>query len=609
MIAVRRSARGVIMHSSEFRHRLPSWLLLTAIGALPVLALAVFAYLLSARAVEQLVRANNDATAIITAEMMAREAEHWVSALLSHAESPGIASAVAAGDAPGLSARLATFVNANHHIDRAFVSDTSGLLWADYPPAPDSLGRNFSFRDWYRGVSSTGAPYISEVYRRSAEPQPPVVAIAAPVADPASGITTAFLVAQVQLGSLSQLLRKVEVGTDGIVLLIDHQGTLAAHPDLDLDLDNIMYRDYQHVPIQLRSAGQRPVSRGHFADPFSGAEVIASTAPVAIGGHEWTVISQQPVTAAFASTRMLALRLSAGGLLMTAFMGMLAWRLGRENTRRATAEQALRDMNERLELRIEERTRALREKEAELLRAQKLEAVGQLAGGIAHDFNNLLTVIIGSMELLLKRLPDGAVGHREAKLSFEAAGRAAKLTQQLLAFSRKQVMAPQAVNLNETLEEMRGILGGVLGARIETVWHLEPALHTVDFDPGQLDQVIMNLALNARDAMPQGGRLTISTKNLQLDDDFVAAHPDASPGEHVLLTITDTGTGMDQATLERIFEPFFTTKEFGRGTGLGLSSVYGIICQGGGTIQVSSRPGHGTTFRIYLPCASEADDS
>jgi two-component system, cell cycle sensor histidine kinase and response regulator CckA len=244
--------------------------------------------------------------------------------------------------------------------------------------------------------------------------------------------------------------------------------------------------------------------------------------------------------------------------------------------------------------------------EEQLLQSRKMEAIGQLAGGVAHDFNNLLTVICGYGDLL-KKLPDiGAAAHEYAGEILEAAKRAAQLTRQLLAFGRRQVMQSRTINLNGIVADIEKLLRRLIGEDVELRTSLDPALGLVKVDPGQIEQVIMNLAVNARDAMPRGGRLTIETANIAFDRN----HPDqqAMPqgGPHVMLAVSDTGSGMDAETAARVFEPFFTTKELGKGTGLGLAMAYGIVNQSGGDIRVYTELGKGTTFKIYLPRLEKA---
>jgi CheY-like chemotaxis protein/two-component sensor histidine kinase len=235
-----------------------------------------------------------------------------------------------------------------------------------------------------------------------------------------------------------------------------------------------------------------------------------------------------------------------------------------------------------------------------------MEAVGQLAGGIAHDFNNLLTVIMGRTDLLLRSLRPADPVRQGIELVQKAAGRAADLTHQLLAFSRKQVLQPTSLDLNGVIANVEQMLGRLIGEDISLVTTLAPALGHVRADPSQIEQVIVNLVVNARDAMPQGGRLNIETSDVELDAMYVRRHAGASPGPHVMLAVGDTGVGMPSEVQAHIFEPFFTTKGPGKGTGLGLATVYGIVKQSEGYIEVDTEPGRGTTFRIYLPRVDEA---
>jgi len=246
--------------------------------------------------------------------------------------------------------------------------------------------------------------------------------------------------------------------------------------------------------------------------------------------------------------------------------------------------------------------------ERQLLQAQKMEAVGRLAGGIAHDFNNVLTAILGYVDLLLDGLPTLSPLRPDIQEIRTAAERAAGLTRQLLAFSRKQVLQMRTLDLNELLTDIDKLLRRLLREDIDMVTKLDPRLGAVRADSGQLEQVVVNLAVNARDAMPGGGRLTIETRNAELDEAYTREHVPVRPGRYVMFALSDTGTGMSPETMAHLFEPFFTTKEAGKGTGLGLATVYGIVKQSGGYVWCYSELGHGTTFTVYLPRVDEPVD-
>jgi signal transduction histidine kinase/ActR/RegA family two-component response regulator len=243
--------------------------------------------------------------------------------------------------------------------------------------------------------------------------------------------------------------------------------------------------------------------------------------------------------------------------------------------------------------------------EGQLRQAQKMEALGRLAGGVAHDFNNLLTVIRGHSELLLDRLQPGDALHISSQQIRKTADRAASLTRQMLAFSRMQVLQPKVLDVNELIADMGKLLRRLIREDIEFSLRLGDSLGRVKADPGQLEQVLLNLTVNASDAMPRGGKLTIETQNLVVDTKFALMHAPIEPGKYVLVSVTDTGHGMDAATKARIFEPFFTTKDPGKGTGLGLATVYGVVKQSGGFIWVESKPGIGSCFEVYLPRTGE----
>jgi len=239
--------------------------------------------------------------------------------------------------------------------------------------------------------------------------------------------------------------------------------------------------------------------------------------------------------------------------------------------------------------------------EAQLLQAQKMESVGRLAGGVAHDYNNMLSVIIGYAEMALDKVPAGTPLHEDLREILNAGKRSAEITRQLLAFARKQTVNPRVLDLNATVEGMLKMLRRLLGEDLDLTWQPAAGLWPVKIDPTQVDQILANLCVNARDAIKGVGKVTLETGNVTFDENYCADHAGFTPGDFVLLAVSDNGRGMDSETLDMIFEPFFTTKEPGRGTGLGLATVYGIVKQNNGFINAYSEPGAGTTFKIYLP--------
>jgi signal transduction histidine kinase len=237
-----------------------------------------------------------------------------------------------------------------------------------------------------------------------------------------------------------------------------------------------------------------------------------------------------------------------------------------------------------------------------------MEAVGRLAGGVAHDFNNILSVIISYAELIHRDPGSSEPVRKDLEEILQAAQRAAGLTRQLLMFSRQQVLEPKVLDLNEVVEGMSRMVARLVGADMEVAWLPAPSIGRVKADRSSIEQVIMNLVVNARDAMPTGGKLTLETANVLLDEEFLTTHAGVKPGKYVMLAVSDSGVGMDKETQAHIFEPFFTTKAVGKGTGLGLSTVFGIVQQSGGSVWVYSEPGKGTTFKVYLPRVDDDPD-
>lgn len=284
--------------------------------------------------------------------------------------------------------------------------------------------------------------------------------------------------------------------------------------------------------------------------------------------------------------------------------------IGRDITEQVAAEEQVRELNQRLESSnenleklVQQRLAELRQTEAQVLQLQKMDALGRLAGGVAHDFNNMLAAQMISCDLLAEDAENPAAVREHTATIREGATRASALTRQLLLFSRKQLALAETIDLNSLITDLEKMLVRLIGENIRIVLRLSPDLYNIKADPNQIEQVVMNLVVNARDAMPNGGKITIETKNSFLDDSFASKHLSAKPGDYAQISITDEGIGMDAGTTSRIFEPFFTTKPAGKGTGLGLTTTYGIVKQNSGSIWVYSEPSKGTVFKIYLPAA------
>jgi signal transduction histidine kinase/ActR/RegA family two-component response regulator len=341
--------------------------------------------------------------------------------------------------------------------------------------------------------------------------------------------------------------------------------------------------------------------------------VLALLAAVVVSAWVQKILSR-PILSLVATARAVSqnrdysLRAPEGGqdelgTLSRAFNGMLEQIEERDRSlgeARAELEGRLSELEDQIR-QTKEAQAALAKSEEQLRQAQKMEAIGILAGGVAHDFNNILTAIMGYSQLLTRRLGPDSPHKDTVKEILNAGSRAAALTSQLLAFSRRQILEPKVLDLNDVVRNMEKMLRRLIGEDVDFLTVLEPELDRVKVDPGQIEQILLNLAVNSRDAMPDGGTLIIETKNAELDKFYADDHLEVTPGPYVMVSVSDNGCGMEEEMRSRIFEPFFTTKGAGKGTGLGLSTVFGIIKQSGGHVSVYSEPGQGTTFKIYLP--------
>ena len=363
-------------------------------------------------------------------------------------------------------------------------------------------------------------------------------------------------------------------------------------PVLDGAFDAIVTMDIAGTIVGMNTAAERLF--GCSRDEAVGRELAGLIIPDELRADHRRAIARQPHDG---PSRIVGHRLELEALRADGTRFPIELSVSRIDSPSGTRFTAwIRDLTERR--RTED---ALRLSEAQLRQAQKMEAVGRLAGGVAHDFNNVLTAIFGYADLVLESFDHADSRRQDMEEIKRAAHRAASLTRQLLAFSRKQVMQPRQVNLNEIIENLETLLLKLIGQEIVLQIHTSPSLWNVRADPGQIEQVLMNLASNARDAMPEGGRLTITTANEDLRPEDATALLGIEPGRFVRLTVADTGHGVPVDVRAHIFEPFFTTKDQGKGTGLGLATVYGIVKQSGGWVYLDEAPPSGTSFRIYLP--------
>jgi len=494
-----------------------------------------------------------------------------------------------AANEQALHLQLNRLVRSLPQLSGAGVIDPDGtpLVSARVYPLPETL--NLSDRDYFQEIRNnpTRAEYIGRALRSWQDPNLVFFTIARPWLqnEQVSGV----LSISVDPAYFREVYARFAGDTGLIAGLVRTDGSiLALHPFEEIPLDTI-------PPVEsfAELIRDRP-ERGVYRTPsgLDGSDWLVAFNRVA--AHDAYVAIALPLAGVrTAWLREMGVVLAFAVPFMIALVGISF--LALRNSRREGAALA--------ELREETARRELTE--AQLRQANKMEAVGQLSGGIAHDFNNLLTAIGGNLELLARRLPEDATQHRLVSSARQAVTKAAQLTQRLLAFSRRQPLNPEAVDVNRLISGMADLLHRTLGETVALETVLAAGLWRTLIDVNQLENALLNLAINARDAMPMGGRLTIETANAFIDESYVAREGlrDVKTGQFVLVAVSDTGTGMSRATLERAFDPFFTTKAPGQGTGLGLSMVYGFVKQSGGHAKIYSEEGHGTTVRLYLPRA------
>ncbi|HEX8949883.1 MAG TPA: ATP-binding protein, partial [Dissulfurispiraceae bacterium] len=503
-----------------------------------------------------------------------------------------------------------------------FLISKEGKLIAESPYLPDRRGRDVAFREFYRKTMASGEPYISKPYISTHSPGTPAVMITAPVFD-REGNMLAILGGSLDLtgGNFLSHLGKINIGRTGYLFLIASDRGIILYPGRTGGFKGNAVNP--GVSKLLDEALKGIAASGETIAP-NGVPVLASYRR--LHSTDWFLAVHYPLEEAYAPFRKARSYVILGILAGTALVLLLVWEVMKrlmhplatiarhmEESPNKPGEQKLLEITSDDEIgtlatafnhmigELEEQEKRHQKLQAQLLQVQKMESVGRLAGGVAHDFNNMLTAIIGFGGLLQMGLEEGSRQRGYLDQMVSAAEKAANLSQGLLAFSRKQVKSLDPVDITEIIIKMKKILSRIISEDIEFRTVLKGENLVVMADSGQLEQVLLNLVTNARDAMPAGGQLTIETGSALMDDEYVKAHGYGEPGEYALISVSDTGTGMDEATKQKIFEPFFTTKEVGKGTGLGLSIVYGIVKQHNGYVNVYSEKERGTTFRIYLP--------
>ncbi len=580
------------------------WAVLLLLALLPVMALSGYAVRVAGRSMEAALVAAGRESARITAELMQRDLAARVRLAESFAALPAMRAAVRDGDEAAARALLAPLVESHPRIDRAFLSDPEGLLWSDYPHAPESVGENFAFRDWYRGVSQNWQPYVSDVYRRHAEPQPLVVAVAVPVreGDAVAGI----LVCQVRIDDFSDLLRDIAADGEGFALVLDPTGTAAAHPWLDPD--SPLDRTYADVPFVVEARAGRPAS-GRYPDPLLGMEMVATFKPVPVGGRHWVVAVQDPAIMVDAPTRRLRAQISAAATVLALAALGLAVVLGRFSDRtRRLGVQVRRQVGELREqadhlVRI---NAALTASQTELRVARDLaesanRAKSEFLANMSHELRTPLNVVIGYSELIRDDIRDAGTSpdlDSDLQRIRDAGRQLLALVNDVLDLSKIEAgrMEPhlETFDLATMLHEVARTAGPLMEAnrnRLEV--RLSEPLGEMTSDLTWVRQILFNLLSNAA-KFTQEGEIELGAERI------------GGPGdEWVEIRVRDTGIGIAPDRQEQVFEPFTqadsaTTRRYG-GTGLGLT-ISRRLCEGlGGQIRLDSALARGSTFTVRLP--------
>jgi signal transduction histidine kinase len=622
-----------------------TWGLLILIALIPVAILGLYSLNTATRSIHELVRDNNVAAATASSEVVDEHLRATLNLARTFAALPGMAEAVEQHDEDAVRLRLEPVYESYTDIDRVIIMDTKGILWSDYPRAPESLGHSFAHRDYFRGVITSGKTYVSEVFLRNASPRHLVVGLSAPIRD-AQQRLIGVLVCQMNLQTITDWLRDIKVGEGGYMVVLDQNGALAAHPKISLETNTNTatntYTDYAALaPVKTALTGT-PVST-EYDDPLAHRRMVATFQPIRAGRSFWVVIAQQPRDLAYAPIDRLRLHIALAGAITTAVSTVMALALGRISRRSNMLRQQLAIHNVQLEQLAEDLKKAaeaeraahqasdkahaeLQDAQLRMVQSEKLASLGQLVAGVAHEINNPLAFVTNNVAVLqrdvtgisdllqqyrashaalLQANPQAAAQITELAdrvdlayvmenlpemfvRSREGLRRIQQIVKDLRDFARQDTVGELASNidLNTGIESTINIVRGRARKQDVELHSDLGRLAGIECYPARINQVVLNLLVNAIDACPEKGHVTITSR---MDD------------LGVVIEVRDTGHGIPPAIREKIFDPFFTTKPQGHGTGLGLSISHGIVLDHGGTIEVESEVGKGACFRVRLP--------
>ena len=608
----------------RFRPSYFRWTIVVLASLVPALAIGVYSIVTAQRSINRISIENNLAIASIASETIRQQLQKSIEISRIIAAFPVFANSAEQRDVDAVRDRLRRAVESSPEIDRAYVLDPEGVLWCDWPVAPESLGQSFAYRDYFTGIAGKWQPYVSEVFQRQAEPKPFVIAVSSAVRN-ASGKVVGVLVLQYRLDTVTHWLGRVHMGKRGSVIVLDHTGSVAGHSAISRPAEP--YKQYADVDA-VREALRGMASRERYTDPISGREMIAIFQPLRLSADRyWVIIAEQDVDEALVPLKELAGHISLAAAIVALLALVAGVLLARTSERNRLMRIELAEHNERLQDAMDaERAahEALKKAQGQLVEQEKLAGLGQMVAGIAHEINNPLSFVSNNIAVLQRDLPalrelvsiyqrgDAALAEHQPELmrvigeraeamdlnytlpnlddllsrSREGLRRIQQIVKDLRDFARLDENMVAEADINAGVESTVNIIRG--RAKKKNVDIVVDAGHVALLTccPSRVNQVIMNLIANAIDASSEGGCVKVRT---------------FEEGGSVCVEVSDRGSGIDPAVMGRIFDPFFTTKPQGEGVGLGLSISYGIARDHGGSIDVRSEPGRGATFTLRLP--------